>query len=92
MNTINGHVCPEVANDKNQIQTFSRRLLDPRRHRNKPSAADAEELLTPYDPVVGDDPRHVLSHNSEVQSTLHRLEVVPMTHMLIFRSPAYGIS
>ncbi|KAF9516661.1 hypothetical protein BS47DRAFT_1340546 [Hydnum rufescens UP504] len=60
-----------VANDKSQIQTFSRRLLDPRRHKNKPSAADAEELLTPYDPVVGDDPRHVLSHSSEVAGIRH---------------------
>lgn len=61
-----------VSTTEGQIQSFPRRLLDPRRHKEKPSAADAEEQLIPYEPLVGDDHRRVLSHDSEVR-TLSRL-------------------
>ena len=57
-----------VSTTEGQIQSFPRRLLDPRRHKEKPSAADAEEQLIPYEPLVGDDHRRVLSHDSEVRA------------------------
>jgi len=52
-----------VATPEGQLQSFPRRLLDPRRHQNKPSAADGEEQLIPYEPVIPDDHRRVLSRD-----------------------------
>ena len=58
---------PQVATETNQIQTLARQVLDPRRPKTKPSAAEAEhEWLTQYDPVVPDDPRRVISHKYNV--------------------------
>lgn len=56
-----------VSSAKGQIHSISRRLLDPRRHREKPSAADGEEFLIPYDPLIGDDHRRVLSKSFDVR-------------------------
>ncbi|KAF8335799.1 uncharacterized protein EI90DRAFT_2969384 [Cantharellus anzutake] len=55
-----------VATTKHQILSVSRRVLDPRRHKNKPSSADTEEDLIPYDTVIPDDHKRVLSHHHEV--------------------------
>ncbi len=51
-------------------------MLDPRRHKNKPSAADAEEYLIPYDVVLPDDHKRVLSHNYEVNAFLMHWDLV----------------
>lgn len=42
-----------------------RRLLDPRRHRGKPSAE--EESLELYQPVIPDELRMVISHGYTVR-------------------------
>ncbi|KAG7447298.1 DUF1620-domain-containing protein [Guyanagaster necrorhizus] len=55
-----------VATTNNKVQSFSRRLLNPRRPSQKPSSEEAEEQLVQYDPVLPDDPRRVLSHTYEV--------------------------
>lgn len=62
-----------VANEKQQIQSFPRRILDPRRPKHKPTAEEQEEQLFQYDPVIPDDPRRVLSHNYEVANIRHIL-------------------
>ena len=51
-----------VINSKNQVQTFSRRFLDPRRPKDKPSAQEREEGLMQYDILLPDDPRRIVSH------------------------------
>jgi hypothetical protein len=56
-----------VANRNGQVQSISRPLLDPRRPNRKPTAAEAEEWLLQYDPLLPDDPRRVLSHNYHVR-------------------------
>jgi len=55
-----------VANKNGQIQSFPRIILNPRRPKGKPTTEQQEEMLIPYDPLVPDDPRHVLSHEYEV--------------------------
>lgn len=55
-----------VATKNNRIQSFPRRLLDPRRPNRKPTAEEQEEFLIQYDPVLPNDPRRVLSHNYDV--------------------------
>ena len=55
-----------VANSKGQIQSFSRRLLDPRRPKSKVTPEQQEERLIQYDPVLPDDPRRVISHTYNV--------------------------
>jgi hypothetical protein len=62
------HALDKVATAEGQLQSFPRRLLDPRRHQNKPSAADGEEQLLPYEPVIPDDHRRVLSQDYDVRS------------------------
>ncbi|KZT08987.1 DUF1620-domain-containing protein [Laetiporus sulphureus 93-53] len=58
-----------VANENNQIQSFPRRALDPRRPKHKPTNQELEEMLVQYDALLPDDPKHVLSHNYEVMGT-----------------------
>jgi hypothetical protein len=55
-----------VINGKGQVQTYSRRLLDPRRPKNKPTTAEQEEGLFQYDVLLPDDPRRVVSHNYDL--------------------------
>ncbi|KAF8829541.1 hypothetical protein HHX47_DHR3000530 [Lentinula edodes] len=56
-----------VANANGKIQSFSRRLLNPRRPiGRKPSSEEQEEYLVQYDPLLPDDPRKVISHNYDV--------------------------
>lgn len=56
-----------VSTDRNQVQAIPRRLLDPRRPTGKPTAAEQEEGLIPYDILLPDDPRRTLSHDHEVR-------------------------
>ncbi|KAF5347996.1 hypothetical protein D9757_014689 [Collybiopsis confluens] len=59
-----------VAHANNNIQSLSRRLLNPRRPvGRKPSSGEQEEFLIQYEPVIPDDPRKVLSHNYDVSNT-----------------------
>ncbi|KIM29172.1 hypothetical protein M408DRAFT_328872 [Serendipita vermifera MAFF 305830] len=51
-----------VINGKNQVQTYSRRFLDPRRPKGPLTAQDKEEGLVQYDILLPDDPRRVASH------------------------------
>lgn len=48
------------------MQTFPRRLLDPRRPKSKPTAQQQEEMLIQYDPLLPDDPRRVVSHGNQL--------------------------
>ncbi|THH04236.1 hypothetical protein EW145_g5667 [Phellinidium pouzarii] len=58
-----------VANHRNQIQSFPRRMFDPRRPKRKVTAEEQEEWLIQYDPVIPDDTRRVISHNYHVANT-----------------------
>ncbi|KAH9929331.1 uncharacterized protein B0H18DRAFT_996604 [Fomitopsis serialis] len=60
-----------VANENHQIQSFPRRILDPRRPMRKPTSEEMEEWLIQYDSVVYDDPKRVLSHSYQVVGTKH---------------------
>ncbi|KAG8838290.1 hypothetical protein FRC18_005206 [Serendipita sp. 400] len=78
-----------VINGKGQVQTFSRRLLDPRRPKDKPTAKEQEEGLIQYDVLLPDDPRRIISHNyrlyvSKLLTTSTQLE---STSLVL----AYGI-
>ncbi|KAH7906600.1 hypothetical protein BJ138DRAFT_1015952 [Hygrophoropsis aurantiaca] len=55
-----------VASRKNSVQSIPRRLLNPRRPKQKPTAEEQEEMLIQYDAVLPDDPRFILSHNYKV--------------------------
>ncbi|THH17682.1 hypothetical protein EW146_g3182 [Bondarzewia mesenterica] len=79
-----------VANVKHQIQSFPRRMLDPRRPKQKPTSEEQEEFLFQYDPVIPDDSRRVLSHNYEV-ANIRRILTSPAqleSTSLVF---AYGL-
>ncbi|KAJ3575190.1 hypothetical protein NP233_g1262 [Leucocoprinus birnbaumii] len=65
-----------VATTSNKIQSYPRRILDPRRPRTKPSNAELEEGLSQYDPVLGDNPKYVLSHAYDVAHT-QRITTAP---------------
>ncbi|KAF9075476.1 DUF1620-domain-containing protein [Rhodocollybia butyracea] len=56
-----------VANVNGKIQSFSRRLVNPRRPvGRKPNSEETEEFLVQYDPLLPDDSRKVFSHNYDV--------------------------
>lgn len=56
-----------VALHSSGITTISRRLLDPRRPTaEKLSADDKEEMLIPYDSIIPNDPKTILSHTNDV--------------------------
>ncbi|KAK0476054.1 hypothetical protein IW261DRAFT_1491717 [Armillaria novae-zelandiae] len=55
-----------VATTNRKVQTFSRRLLNPRRPSQKPTVEEVEEQLMQYDALLADDSRRVLSHTYEV--------------------------
>lgn len=50
------------VNDAGQVAHLARRLLDPRRPLGKPTKAEQEEMLIPYDPVLHASPQAVISH------------------------------
>ncbi|KAJ6568389.1 DUF1620-domain-containing protein [Mycena vulgaris] len=60
-----------VATQNNKIHAIPRRLLNPRRPKNrKPTAEEQqEEQLIPYDVLMPDDPRRTISHTYEVANT-----------------------
>ncbi|KAJ7066771.1 DUF1620-domain-containing protein [Mycena belliarum] len=60
-----------VATRNHKIHAIPRRLLNPRRPRNrKPTAEEQqEEQLIPYDVLLPDDPRRTISHSYEVAHT-----------------------
>lgn len=60
-----------VATNSNKIQSYPRRLLDPRRPRRKPTNQELEEGLMQYEPVLFDHPKSVLSHEYDVARTQH---------------------
>ncbi|KAJ9104572.1 hypothetical protein QFC21_002070 [Naganishia friedmannii] len=53
-------------NDNDQVAFIPRRLLDPRRP-DVLSSRDKEEMLIPYDPLLGIDPRRTLSHAYDIE-------------------------
>ena len=59
-----------VATQNRRIQSFPRRLLDPRRPHRRPTSEELEEQLIEYDPVLPNDPRRVLSHNYDVSPSI----------------------
>ncbi|KAF5353540.1 hypothetical protein D9756_007937 [Leucocoprinus leucothites] len=65
-----------VATKSNKIQSYPRRLLDPRRPRTKPSNSDLEEGLSQYDPLLPDNPKLALSHTYDVVHT-QRITTTP---------------
>ena len=58
----------KVATNDHKIHAISRRLLDPRRPKRKPTSEEQEEMLIEYDPVIPDDPKQVISHKYEASS------------------------
>ncbi|KAF8636102.1 hypothetical protein AX17_003807 [Amanita inopinata Kibby_2008] len=79
-----------VATKNNKIQTISRRLLDPRRPKKKPTNEELMEGLIEYDPVIPDDPKRVISHEYE---TAHIRRIVTSPALLESTSLvfAYGL-
>lgn len=55
-----------MATDDHKIHAISRRLLDPRRPKRKPTSEEQEEMLIEYDPLLPDEPKQVISHQYEV--------------------------
>lgn len=53
-------------NADGQIAHIPQRLLDPRRPIGKPSTADREEMLIPFEAVLPNDPKRVISHKNQV--------------------------
>lgn len=53
-------------NDRNQVASIPRRLLDPRRPRGAPTSSDKEEMLVPYDPLIAPEIKRVVSHKYQV--------------------------
>ncbi|KAJ7777155.1 hypothetical protein B0H16DRAFT_1879286 [Mycena metata] len=60
-----------VATQNNKIHAIPRRMLNPRRLKDrKPTPEEQqEELLIPYDVIMPDDPRRTISHTYEVTNT-----------------------
>ncbi|KAJ3784551.1 DUF1620-domain-containing protein [Lentinula aff. detonsa] len=77
-----------VANANGKIQSFSRRLLNPRRPiGRKPSSEEQEEQLIQYDPLLPDDPRKVISHNYDVA---HVRSIITSAALLESTSLVFG--
>jgi hypothetical protein len=52
-----------------QLCSIPRRLVDARRHTGKPTDADKEEGLLPYDPVLPVTPQWILSYSKTASIT-----------------------
>ncbi|KAF8678535.1 hypothetical protein AX14_004695 [Amanita brunnescens Koide BX004] len=79
-----------VATNDHKIHAISRRLLDPRRPKRKPTSEEQEEMLIEYDPVVPLDPKQIISHTYEV-AQVRRIATSPAlleSTSLVF---AYGL-
>ena len=59
--------CPIAGLATDQLYGINKKLLDPRRHSNTPTAEDAEEGLIKYAPALVIEPRHILSYNQTVR-------------------------
>ena len=66
----NGRLILDI-NERNQVSTIPRRLLDPRRPIGKPTASDKEEMLIPYEPYIPSDPRRTISHKYQILGAKH---------------------
>jgi hypothetical protein len=77
----------QVASKNHQIQSYSRRFLNPRRPDRKPTAEEQEEFLIQYEPILPDDPRRVLSHNyvvcSDGSSPINSDQLMPYIYRLL---------
>ncbi|CAE6440300.1 unnamed protein product [Rhizoctonia solani] len=60
-----------LATSKSQIYHLHRRVLDPRRPLQKPTAQDQEEMLFQYEPVLPPDTRRIVTHKNQVLGTTH---------------------
>ncbi|KAG8863325.1 hypothetical protein FRB96_008816 [Tulasnella sp. 330] len=58
-----------VSTNSNQVVSIPRRLLDPRRPTGKATPEQQEEGLIPFEVVLHDDGRRILSHQNEVANT-----------------------
>ncbi|KAG6836912.1 hypothetical protein H0H93_001278 [Arthromyces matolae] len=79
-----------VASRTHQVVSIQRNLLNPRRPHRKVTNEEQEEFLVTYEPLVGVDPRRVLSHNYEV-ANVQRIVTSPTlleSTSLVF---AYGL-
>ncbi|KAJ1304201.1 hypothetical protein OPQ81_008601 [Rhizoctonia solani] len=65
-----------LATSKGQIYHLHRRVLDPRRPLQKPTAQDQEEMLFQYEPVLPPDTRRIITHKNQILGTKH-LVVAP---------------
>jgi len=77
-------------NGLNQVGSIPRRLLDPRRPMGKPTSAEKEEMLIPYDPLLPHDPKRIVSHKypvAGVTSMTSSPALVESTSLLL----AYGL-
>jgi hypothetical protein len=62
-----GNMADDVdVNAKGQVASIPRRILDPRRPIGKPTSADKEEMLLPYDSVIPIDSKRIISHTYPV--------------------------
>lgn len=60
-----------LVDSNGRVASLPRRLLDPRRPLGKPTKADQEEMLYPYDPLLPLSPRQVISHHYDVAGVRH---------------------
>jgi hypothetical protein len=51
-----------LVTSEDRLISVSRRLLDPRRPIGKPTSAEKEEFLIPYDALIAYDPKRVVTH------------------------------
>ena len=61
-----GALTAAVVTDRDQLLSIPRPALDPRRPFGKPTKAQQEEMLMPYDPILPADPRWVVSHTLDL--------------------------
>jgi hypothetical protein len=54
-----------------QVAHIPQRLLDPRRPTGKPTSADREELLFPYEAFLPAEPKRVISHKYHILGGKH---------------------
>ncbi|CAK5273724.1 unnamed protein product [Mycena citricolor] len=81
-----------VATHNHKIQAIPRRLLNPRRPKNRAPTAEEqqEEQLIPYDVLLPEDPRRTISHNYDVAGIRHIISAPALLEStsLVF---AYGL-
>ena len=78
------------VNARDQIASIPYRLLDPRRPVGKPTKAEKEEMLIPYEPLLPFDPRRVISHTNQVLGASHLVSSPTLMESTSFLL-AYGL-